>query len=330
VTNRPTGLVSLADLSTSILRPPPSLIDGLLLDRTLTQISAPPAVGKSLLMQAMMISLDTQVPLMSKFPIPKRKSTLYLAFDARPWDYVQQTAKLIRGLGLGKDEWSRMQSYFKFKDPKWKLTSPAIQQHLKAWHGDLGYGVLMLDTFRRFHQLNQNDDRDMASFMEVLIGLCDDLKIALIFSNHERKPTEGSRGADANYSARGSTEIPAAVDFNLVLHKRGKGVRLHLPKGRGAAPDDLDHTDFTITYGGTPEAPAVTLVPVDASGQTHQAIVSQLVEGFHLGNFSRAQLVETLAQAGHQRPERIADTGIAWLHRNKRITSTGRGTWRLT
>lgn len=327
-TDTPKGLIALSDLASGRLRPPPALLEGFLLDRTITQVSSAPYTGKSLLLAAIMLSLDTGLPLLGRFQVPKRKSVLFLGSDAPTWDYAQVAVKLIRGLGLTADQCSKLQSHVKYNSG-WKLTSPDVQKHLKSLHSDIGFGVLMLDTFRRFHPLNQNDDREMAAFMELLKGLRDDLNIAIIFTNHERKPSDSTRGSDPNYSARGSTEISAAVDFNLVLQKRPKqGIRLHLPKGRGAAPDDLDALDFQITYGGTEQNPSLTLEPVEQSPGSHQLVLR--IAGTLDVPFSRSALVEGIAKEGHERPSRIADTGIAWLQRNHRIISTGRGQWKLT
>jgi AAA domain-containing protein len=321
-------LIAVSDLATGSLRPPPSLLDGFLLDRTITQIASTPYTGKSILMLAIMLALDTGIPLMGRFPIPKRKPSLFLAFDGRHWDYVQLINKLARGMGLSQEEISRVQSYVKFRRPGWKLTSPEIREHLKAIHGELGFGVLFLDTFRRFHTLNQNDDREMASFMETLIELSDDLKIAIIFSNHTAKPTEANRGGDANYSARGSTEISAAVDFNLVLRKRAKGIiRLDLPKGRGASSDDLDSLDFSLVYGGTADAPSVSLVPLNNTA-AHDTL-RHAWENLGKAEITRAQLIDWAIAAGHDKAPRLVDTGMSWLRRHNQIKQVEHGRWQL-
>ena len=320
-------LVALSDLSSSKLRPPPALIEGLILSRTLVQIAAAPYVGKSLLMQAIMLALDTGLPLMGKFPVPKRCSSLYLAFDAREWDYVQQNAKLRRGLSLSPSESAQLTSYFKFKQPKWKLTSLEVRQHLKDLYGELGFGVLFLDTFRRFHTLNQNDDRDMAAFMELLMEVQRDCgNCTIIFSNHTRKPVFGP-AADPNYEARGSTEISAAVDFNLVLRRKGSAIHLELPKGRGAATDDLDSVAFTLTYGGTTDEPSVTLSP-HSTPEAH-SLVREAAQGVGGNEVARSELVAWLGAKGHVHPERLVTTGLQWLKRHDQAIQIKQGTWRI-
>lgn len=244
------NVFALSDLARGQVLPPPALFGDLMLDDTLTMISAPPYSGKSLLLAAMVVSLDTGLPLFGRFAPNGVKKVLTLLQDAPTWDYAEQFRKICRGYGLSKEQMELLDAQL-IINRGLQLTDPEFMNQLRVWYGHSPFDVLCLDALWTFHSFNENDNSQMAFVMAQLKRIRTELGAAVIFTHHTAKLRAEDAGMDANYRSRGATVIPASVDFHFAIKRSGNRILLQTPKGRGAdveqiVPFDIvevDHPD---------------------------------------------------------------------------------------
>lgn len=242
------------DFLHGLVQRPPALFHGLLPERTVTMISAEPFCGKTMLTLAMALSLDSGQPLAGKFTPRDRHRVLYLGQDAPTWDYAEQFRKLGRGMSVNPD---LVEIDFLLNEGG-SLTDRTFLAGLQAWHEEVGYSVIIFDTLAAFHDLDENDSRQMGAIMAILKKLRDKLACTVIFTHHTRKPSPDGV-VSANYAARGSSVIAGSIDFHIALHRSsGNRIRLSLPKGRGSEKLGPE-AGFYISEGDSQAGPWVKL-----------------------------------------------------------------------
>ena len=79
--------------------------------------------------------------------------------------------------------------------------------------------LLILDSFTRFHRVNENDAGAVADVNQRFRALIDDHRCALILIDHTRKPSPLATNDDPGARLRGSGEKLAFVDFALAFEK---------------------------------------------------------------------------------------------------------------
>ena len=321
------GCMSLSKVAAGGVAPPPPLFDGFLLHKTLTMLSAEPFTGKTLLMMAMAISLNTGKPLFGRHRPAELRRVLFIGQDAPTWDYVRQARKLLRGYGVNPDDFGDLDTDLLLNQNINITDKRFIDLWLRPWHDATAFDVLMLDTLLSVHSADENDNRQMNLVMSALKRIRDEFGCAVIFSHHLSKP-HGDNPMSANYRARGATAIVGGVDFHFQLQQgEGSQVNLIMPKGRGA--DGMDPPPyFNITQSGMSEE-AYTIELEAPSEDTRRArLVGQLREPI-----DRKTLVNVLllGEPGvpKQKMEKWVDNELQAMKKSEVVTSTSRGVWML-
>lgn len=237
------GILSLSELTRGKIAPPPPLFGDLLLDDTLTMVSAPPYTGKSLFLAAMVVSLDTGLPLFGRFAPNGVRKVLALLQDAPTWDYAEQFRKIARGYGLQREQQEMLESHL-IINRGIQLTDKDFMEQLKLWHHSNPFDVLVLDALWTFHNMNENDNSQMGFVMAQLKRIREEFGAAVIFTHHTAKLRAEDAGMNANYQSRGATVIPASVDFHFAMKRIGPRITLQMPKGRGADIEQLVYYDI--------------------------------------------------------------------------------------
>ena len=322
-----TNCVSLSKLAANGVEAPPPLFEGFLLHKTVTMLSAEPFVGKTLLMLAMAISLNTGRPLFGKHNPEALRRVLFIGQDAPTWDYVRQARKLLRGYEIDAANYGELETDLILNENVRITDNNFIENWLRPWHDATAFDVLMLDTLISVHSADENDNRQMSAVMSILKTIRDQFHCAVIFSHHLSKP-QGDSPISANYRARGATAIAGGVDFHFQLHQGDSGqVNLLFPKGRGA--DGMEPPPyFTIVASGDAEdTRALTLVAPDENPRRAR-LVSLLREP--RTNKDLIQLI-LLAEPnlGKERAAKWVDNELQALKRAGVAESVSRGIWHL-
>lgn len=317
------NVFALSDLASGQVLPPPALFGDLVLDDTLTMISAPPYSGKSLLLAAMVVSLDSGLPLFGKFAPNGVKKVLALLQDAPTWDYAEQFRKIIRGYGLVKEQRELLDTHL-IINRGLQLTDPEFMTQLRIWFTHSPFDVLCLDALWTFHSLNENDNSQMAFVMGTLKRIRNEFGCAVIFTHHTAKLRAEDQGMDANYRARGATVIPASVDFHFAMKRIGPRIMLQMPKGRGADVEQLIH--FDITEVDHPEGVALKLDAPKPEATRQGKVLDYLKE-----NRKREDLVAYMKAAENMteaRARKAVDNDLRLLRSLGKIARVGYGIWK--
>jgi len=318
------GVFELHKLAMGDIQPPPPLFSELLLDKSLTMISAPPYTGKSLLLAAMIVSLDTCLPLFGRFSPPSVKRTLAFLQDATTWDYAEQFRKVIRGYGLSREQIELLEANLIINRDV-DITEPDFLTKLEAWKEEFPFEVIVFDAFWTIHGMNENDKAQMAFVMRRLKKIRDDFGVAVVFSHHDRKIGAADYSVlNANYRASGSHVISAAVDFHFNLKRVANKITIETPKSRGI---DESLTSYSIVEVDHPDGTALKLESLRPEQTRQGKLVIFLTEPKTRKDmvvFIKASFPEmTLARA-----EKAVDNDLRLLFSYNKIERIGHGVWK--
>ncbi len=120
-----------------------------------------------------------------------------------------------------------------------------------------GIKLVMLDSFVRMHERDENDAKQMSSVFKLLSSL-QAAGAAVLMTHHHRKDYGG--GARKSQSLRGSSDILAALDSHLSIERKGSGqIEITQTKLRdreeveafGLTITNVDDTSTTIEFIGS-------------------------------------------------------------------------------
>lgn len=304
--------------------PPPPLFSGLLLDQTLTMIAAPPYVGKSMLLGAMAVSLDSGLPLFGKYTPADDKRVLMIAQDAPKWDYAGQLNKIMRGFGLTHEQRALLDTRIVMNRGV-QVTDRDFFDELEKQKIDMDFNVLILDAFWTIHSLNENDQSQMGIVMARLKKVREDFGCAVIFAHHDRKPVSGEMPANANYRSRGSSVIPASIDFNIGLSRSGTRIKVQIAKGRGS--DDEGLLFYDLVDINHPEGPALELRAVNL-GTTRLGQVLEFISEERLRKDIIAHMALLYPEMTHARTCKAVDNDLRLLRAVRKAEAVRHGVWK--
>lgn len=317
-------VLSIEQLVDGSIRAPDPLIEGLLLDRTVTMLSSEPYCGKTMLMMAMAISLATGKPLFGHYKPRELRRSLFLGQDAPTWDYMRQALKLCNGYGLGPDDLRSFDVDLRLNEGL-DLASKSFLTWLQEWHKVVGFDVLFIDTLREFHTMNENDSQQAGAVMRVLKAIRDQLDVAVIFSHHTNKPVADDQRS-GNYRARGSSTIAGSIDFHFQLARNANdSIAITMPKGRGA--DDMEPPDaFRINEAIIDSGARAVTLDLD------HAVASEelLFAAFASGGPQRTNDLVSLVQEGGMdaaKARRWVENRLQSLKASGKIENVARGKW---
>lgn len=318
------GIYPLSELAKGSMKSPPPLFGGLILDNSLTMVTAPPYVGKSLLLASMAVSLDSGAPLLGRYPPAEDKRVLVVAQDAPMWDYGQQFAKVVRGMGIDDATIELLDTRLVLcKDVN--IMEPSFIVDFESWVDAYDPNVIIFDAFWTIHNLDENSNSQMAAVMHRLKFLRDKYGVAVIFSHHMKKPIAGVGETHVNYTHRGASTIAAAIDFNLVLKRNKQRVMLNIAKGRGG---DEGIIAYDIEERDDPRGPAISLVAIDLDNKRLTLMLSLLTT-----NQQRKQLIvaykEKFPELTFDRASKAVDNDLQLLQAERKIERKSHGIWGL-
>jgi hypothetical protein len=317
------NIFSLEDIRTQVVRRPPYLFGDFLLDRSLTAIVAPPFTGKSLMLAAMAIALDAQVPLFGTYMPGDMKRCLCILQDAPTWDYAEQFNKLMRGYQLDKEA-SQLLDAQLIINRAVQVTEPKFREHMSRVHEDFEFDILFLDAFWTLHSFNENDNSQMGYVMSQLKWVRDEFRAAVIFTHHERKFSQLDGPSNATYRSRGSTVIPAACDAILNLSRHKNRITLDPVKARG---DESPRINFDIVDVNHPEGAALRLNHIDETDRE-----GKLMMLLASGPKPRKEIVafyEHTYGITTVKAYQASNNDINSLYHKQKIKSLSRGIWTI-
>ena len=97
--------------------------------------------------------------------------------------------------------------------------------------------LLILDPFVRLHRIDENDAGEVSALLGYLRTLQRQHDVAVLVVHHARK--NGSAGAQAGLSLRGSGDFHAWGDSNLYIRRQKDALVLTIEHRAAAAPDPL-------------------------------------------------------------------------------------------
>ena len=150
--------------------------------------------------------------------------------------------------GLDKVDYLRM--------PSLDLAVAADGAALVALVEKRGYGLVGIDSLRRFHSADENDSGAMAGVMSILRRVAEAGPVVVAL-HHPRKPQHGQT-TEPLHRAAGSRDIMASADWGWALSKLGEGrILIQDAKSRWAPP----FAPFAVRIKGDPElGEPITLV----------------------------------------------------------------------
>lgn len=326
------NIIPFGSVAQGAIPKPPPLIEGVLLDRTITMISAEPYCGKTMFTLSLALSVATGLPFLDTFSVPTAKPVLYLGQDAPSWDYAEQTRKLSRGYGISDSGLDAIPLDFGLNAGV-TITDPRFSRLLNDWHNTTGFGVLVMDTLASFHNFDENESRSMGLIMTALKRARDMLGCAIIFTHHTAKPMgDKPTSRSLNYAARGSSVIAGTVDFHYALHRAPTEdedrINVHMPKGRGNE-EFAALTHFTITDITHPQGDCVKLTPpLEFAGRK-----GIILEALRRGNSTRQAIAKFLLDESkkplpEEKAHKIVENELQTLRKLGQI-SYGKEGWQL-
>ena len=287
-------------------------------------ISAPPYTGKSLVLGAMMLSLDFGLPLFGKLPPQGARKVLAFLQDAPPWDYAEQIRKLSRGMNLTDDlvELSELNVYFGKQDGSaHRITDSETYEKIELHKPD----VIIFDAFWTTHDFNELDKVQMKPVMQLYKGLRD-RGHSVIFTHHDKKPQQDSQGTPLVYRSSGSHVISAACDNQLFLSRRAGG-KIAIQAGKARGGSGSLHT-VEIAEVEHRDGEAIALRLLDDSETRSGKLLSFVREGER----TRGEVIEYLKAIEPRlkmgTAARAVDKTLAMLAQNGKVERVGYGKWK--
>lgn len=197
-------------------------------------ISAPPGGAKSWVAMSLAQSLVTGHPWLERFPVPQG-SCLWIDQEMGHQLMIQRLTKL--GFDKGAP-------FFYMGYQGLRLDDPADVVWLARYVADNEIKMVVLDSLRRMHRLDENSNSEMGRLLGPMQAI-GEAGAAVVLIHHDRK-----KGADsdvAHESAAGAGDLIAQMDMAFgVSRLGGNAYRLTCRKPRLCAEDVALTVDFTI------------------------------------------------------------------------------------
>jgi hypothetical protein len=210
------------------------IVEGLFNEQSVGMISGDPASYKTWIMLDMAIAISTGNLWLRKFKTIKKK--VWIIDKESSVRKLNARIKMFDATG-GKDLIiSSDQRVIIHPDGKlW-------DELLKKAH-EMGVGVIIMDSFRRFLPGSENDSEVTNRFFNNIFK-CRAYGISVIFTHHHRKKVKDV-AQDNTSMIRGSSDILSCLDTHLVLEKATDQARLKLTPNKikdGEAPPAISIT----------------------------------------------------------------------------------------
>lgn len=217
-------------------------IEGLFPKEGITILSGAPGVGKSWLLADLAIDLATGASWLGEFSTrPSR--VLYLELESPQANTRSRLQKLI---GAKELETNALPAHI-VRNVELRLNRPSGKEVLRGLIERVEPNVIIIDSFIRVHEADENSATEMAKVSRALLELSHRYSVLFILSDHERKP--GPHPSAPQNMLRGSTEKAAMVDSLLSIRPKGNEIVIHHSKSRHAVRVD----SFRVQIQDTPQ-----------------------------------------------------------------------------
>lgn len=215
--------------------------------RTISYIASQAGKGKTWLALCVGLSVASGTDFLEKFQ-SKRAKVLYL--DYENFELLHERLRmLIKGFGMNS---SSFESFYVHSTMK-KFSE--LKDDLQGAICRLGIELLIIDTFREFAEIDENDSSEVSMLIGELRKLIDETGVAIILLHHEGKMHP--KGEPLN-KLRGSTALSGCADCVIQLNRDAEFLIVNHTKSRGArnlnpfilSISSTEGESFTLKYAG--------------------------------------------------------------------------------
>lgn len=188
-------------------------VDGLLVRQSITYLTGAPKDFKTWEAMALAICLVTGKDF-GGLNVSGKHKVLFVEAENR-FQIPARFERLCKGLDVDpKKALERIK--FVYPPQRIVLNNPAHIEYLKKLAKDYGATWIIIDSFVRIHNMNEQDSKDMGDLAAVaLIPLRDEVGCGVLMLDHIAKPLHNGRSRSVNEMIRGSWEKLAAADMAL-------------------------------------------------------------------------------------------------------------------
>jgi hypothetical protein len=316
---------------------PPAIVPGLCYESSVGILVAEPHVGKTLLVLDLAIAMAARQSWLKWQPV-SRVPTLMYALDSPGWESAEQAQCLMAGRSISPTM-SKYDPFFlvnrdsikKIADGRFNIMEPLWYEHLRKTAGESKAKLIALDSFKKIHNFEENDNAAMDEVMERLAELARETGAFVLLLHH----TPVISRSDTAYAGRGAGAITASTDFAAVMTKTDKyGVKLRILKGRGS--DDADE-DTYITKTRV-DVPGVTRAvrwevapPKEERGNKLEEAWTLIKTELATGPKTRLELQDAAEGAGLSVPgDTFLNNYLTRFRQAGLVESLERGKWSIT
>jgi len=248
---KPLILRSLAELRQQGIEPVEYVVDGVLPRGGLLQVLAAPKVAKSILLLNLALAIVSGDDFLGRPTL--RGPVLLLSAEGGPQLLHERLGTMAPQDGVDLEHlflWTPQRGELRLR-----LDDPIHRLILAGACIERGVVALIVDPLYLFHDLNENDSRDMKGLAQGLIGLGQETQAGIIIAHHNRKAGPNSHSGSAE-EGRGSSVLHGAVDASLVLNRRADSViaTYELRWSESPPPLSLTLDAETLTFNVVGEA----------------------------------------------------------------------------
>ena len=209
-------IINIGDFLALDLPQPTYLVQDMLVEATVQLMIGPPKTFKTFLDTELHLSIASGTPAFGVFDVPTPRTTCYIQREMGPSLWQDRLRRMILGRGLEvADVASRMllitghDVRVDDADHMRRLTDSLLTQH-----EDLA--LITLDTFKKSHSANENDNTEMDAVMDVLLRIRDEFNIAIQLVHHTSKAQEATSFEQA---MRGAVVMWGSSDDGIWLSR---------------------------------------------------------------------------------------------------------------
>jgi hypothetical protein len=214
----------------NVNRPKPTyLIDGVLTERDIVAIVAPPEMGKSLISLHLAISVASGKPLFGRYEVPIRQRVLYVNAENPDEMFLDRIRDIANGMGVTADDLDGW--LFVTKESKLDLgsnTPDSVIIEQMIFDNDIK--LIVLDSLVSFLKGDANSAQDVRTWFDVVAREWRrTYKCASVLLHHTNKPDpkfhkklRKKNDQEIMNSARNSGDIPASVDRFIAVEKESE------------------------------------------------------------------------------------------------------------
>jgi replicative DNA helicase len=210
---------------------PGPVAGGIVVRRGLTVVGGGPKLGKTTLMQNMVLQRSRGRPWLG---FPTRPGvTLVVQFELPDAELQKRTRLMLKD----EEDAPPTGAVYFLSDRRIKLDRPEgiaiLRPHLERLRPDL----LVVDPLARAMTGDENSAKDMGAVITALDLLIQDFELSILLVHHTSKPNPDGR--EGGHRLRGSSALFAAADSVLLLDRSEGGFRLTFELRHGKAPEPM-------------------------------------------------------------------------------------------